>query len=242
MPLKLDLELSPEQIEEMQATPPASWFSTFEFANATSPRHPSAFLDEATDYKRSLVVDWMKRIVPSATVLDVFSANGSFSFFSQALGAASVTGVEYDAERVARSEMVAQFVGGSNQPQFICGDAYNLHRLVPEPADVVLAMGGLYHVADPPYVLDQLRAVTKNWLIVQTSNVVPLPGNWGRFALRERQEGLTSYADQRGAWHLTRGCFRSMLHHARFRVIEERWPPLRRLKTAPWYLALAKPV
>lgn len=57
------------------------------------------------------------------------------------------------------------------------GDVYGLSGLLSEPFDVAMALGGLYHVADPPYVLTQIGELTKERLIVQTANVLPRSGN-----------------------------------------------------------------
>jgi hypothetical protein len=43
--------------------------------------------------------------------------------------------------------------------------------------------GGLYHVSDPLLILRKLRAVTREggWFILQTSEILPLPGSWAQF-------------------------------------------------------------
>ena len=77
-------------------------------------------------------------------------------------------------------------------------------------------------------------------MILQTSRVIPLPGNWGRFHVRKRDrtaEGLTSARSGQGVWQCTPGCLRALLAHAQFDILDERFPPLLQRKRYPWYLA-----
>lgn len=92
----------------------------------------------------------------------------------------------------------------SGNIQFEALDVYNIAERFSgnEPFDVTLALGGLYHVPDPPYVLYQLREVTSRYLIIQTSSILPGPLNGTRFVLRgdRTHQGLPSIRGGRGVW------------------------------------------
>jgi hypothetical protein len=76
-------------------------------------------------------------------------------------------------------------------------------------------------------VLTQIGGLTKEHLIVQTANVMPRSGNWAKFVVRgdRTSEGLTSIRGGYGVWRFTVDCFRAMLDHASFEVMDERRPP-----------------
>ena len=83
--------------------------------------------------------------------------------------------MEFSPDRVECAQFIAStFTGKTNScaPSFVTGNVYDLARILTEPFDVVLALGGLYHIADPPYVLTQIRSLTRERLIVQTHNVL----------------------------------------------------------------------
>ena len=118
----------------------------------------------------------------------------------------------------------ARFLAGTLEDKvdftfhFMSGDVYELDTLFSEPFDVVIALGGLYHIADPPYVLTKIGELTRERLIMQTSNVLFRVGNWAKYIIREDRtaEGLTSIRGGRGVWRFTVDCLRAMLTHAGF--------------------------
>jgi 2-polyprenyl-3-methyl-5-hydroxy-6-metoxy-1,4-benzoquinol methylase len=177
----------------------------------------------------------------------LFCANGAFSFEASLAGAKEVVGMEFSPDRVECAQFIAStFTGKTNccAPSFVTGNVYDLARIFTGPFDVVLALGGLYHIADPPYVLTQIRSLTRERLIVQTHNVLNKRGNWGAFLIRQDKtaRGLTSIVGGRGVWHFSVGCFESILHHADFRILESRRPSLFKRRRFPWYCASAEPI
>ena len=249
MPHVLDYELTPSQKVELAKIPGEAWFTTFEFRNARSPQHSSAdpTLDHNHHMKMQLVLPWIRDNVKGKRVLDVFCANGAFALEAALAGAREVLGVDFSSERVACANFLASTLPNAvaGVPKFITGDVYEVNRYVSEPFDVVLALGGLYHVADPPYVLTQIRRLTREVLIVQTSSI--LEGNRNRAAFKVRRKdktgrGYSSIRGGYGTWALSVPCFEEMLLHARFQVVESRRPPLFKRGRFPWYAALAKPI
>lgn len=244
MPLHFDITLTENQIAELQAVPSGAWFDQMLFSNASSPRHPNASeFERNSSYKTELVADWIAKVVGGATVFDAFAANGRFSFLALEHGASRVTGVEFAPERVEAARIVAEIAEVSGRASFVHGDIYDVKHLVDGAFDVVLCLGGLYHVADPPYVLRQLRSLTERWLIVQTSHILPRRGNRAHFVVREdmTEKGFTSIRGGSGVWYLTAECFRHILRHAGFDIVEERRPPRKVRRTFPWFAALCRP-
>lgn len=246
--LKFDFDLNDQELERMRAIKSESWFTQVAFRNATSPRHPEGDnLDANHNLKMKMVLPWIKSQVQGKRVLDLFCANGAFSFEAALAGAREVVGLEFSEDRTQCAEFIASTLAGRIQcttPTFIAGDVYELARVFKEPFDVVLCLGGLYHIPDPPFVLTQIRGVTTETLIVQTSSLLPGRANRATFVVRKdlRHRGLTSVIGGRGAWHYTASCFESFLRHAGFKVIESARPPLLSRKRFPWYCALAQPV
>lgn len=245
MTLRLDIELTDSQKTAMAEIPPAFWFTQVVYRNAASPIHPNRRLAENNEMKQSLLTDWITKSVKGKRVLDLFSANGAFAFLAALGGAREVVGVEYSEDRVKCAEFVASTLGEECKIEFKRGDVYNLAGTFDEPFDVVQCFGGLYHVADPALVLRQARSLTKERLILQTSQVLPLPGNWAKFRVRRQdrtKDGMTSVRGGYGTWHYSPGCLRELLLHGGFRVLEERRPPWSKRGRFPWYLACCEPL
>src|SRR5215469_2241031 len=246
--IKFDVNLSEKEIEEMRLLKPEAWFTQVAFSNAISPRHPEAdTLDANHNLKRKLLSSWIQSKVKGKRVLDLFCANGAFSFESAQAGAREVVGVEFNQDRVKCAQLIASLLKGKvtyAMPKFLAGDVYELKQMFEEPFDVVLCLGGLYHIPDPPYVLTQVRSLTASTLIVQTSSVLSGRGNRARFVVRKdlQHRGMTSVVGGRGAWHFTAPCFENFLLHAGFKVLESARPPFFLRKRFPWYCAMAEPV
>jgi SAM-dependent methyltransferase len=245
---KFDVELSPNQLEELARTDPKAWFTGVEFANARSPVHPEAkWLEENNSHKQAMVGSWISQVVPGRRVLDTFCANGVFSFLAAQEGAKSVTGVDFEGNRIDAANLVVRLLaetGHALNAEFRVADVYRLAETVGEKFDVVLCLGGLYHIPDPAYVLSQLHEVTGEWLIMQTARVLHMPGNWARFTSRpvkQADKGLSSIRAGTGVWHLSPECIRQLLHHSGFEIVAERRSPLPGRKRYPWFGALARP-
>ena len=245
----IDATLTPNEIERLESVDPGAWFTQVKFNNATTPAHPhEATLEANNRYKQQQIEGFMRRVVPGRRVLDTFCANGVFSFRASQLGAASVHGVDFEQRRIDAGALVADLARAHGEPWDVSFEGLDMYdvarRFEGTTFDVVMCLGGLYHVADPPFILSQLRRLTGEWLIVQTSNVLPLPGRIARFKVREDMttEGLSSVRGGLGAWSFSATTFREMLRHAGFEVVEDHQPPLTKRLRFPWYCALARPM
>lgn len=242
--LNLNVSLIQDEFADMSNIRPNAWFTQVKFANGLSPRcQEAATLDANHEMKKKLMRPWIKENIRGKRVLDLFSANGAFAFECALAGAREVVGVEFDEDRVRCAQFVAGVLrrNGMVAPQFYVADVYNIADRFPEPFDVVLCMGGLYHIADPPYILTQIRKLTREKVILQTSGILPGADNRATFVIREDQtaKGLTSLRGGKGAWMVSVPCFRAILTHAGFRLLKDAQPEPSQRERFPWYCALA---
>lgn len=243
MTIRFDTTLSESQVEQLKGTNPEWWFHSVHFANATSPAHPKIdFLDPINEWKWKVILPALTKLAPGKRVLDVFCANGGFSFEAARAGATEVLGLDHDHERVECARFVAGLLNGSKEavPHFDVADVYRLSETVREPFDVTMAIGGLYHVADPVLVLRNLREVTSEHLILQTARMLWLPGSWGRFLTLRHV--VDSHPDGRpaGVWKLSVTALEAMLGYAGFEVIERLPIPRRVARRFRWYAAVCR--
>lgn len=244
--LNLEFSLLPNQIAEMSSIAADAWFTQVRFANALSPRCQEAVLLDANhEMKKKLMAPWISENVRGKRVLDLFSANGAFAVECILAGAREVVGIEFDRERVRCAQFLADVLerNGKHGLSFSLSNVYDLAERFSEPFDVVLCMGGLYHIADPALVLTTIRKLVKQKLIIQTSGILPGRRNRAKFVIRGDQtsKGLTSLRGGKGVWRVSIPCFRALLTHAGFRVQEEKQPPLWQRGRYPWYCAVAEP-
>jgi len=245
MAVQLDIDLTESEKATMAAIPATSWFTPFVYRNAMSPVDPDRSLAENNEMKQAMVNDWLTQYVKGKRVLDLFSANGGFSVIAALAGAKEVVGMEDSEERIKCAEFVVSTIQSQYRIKFIQGDVYNITTYFDGQFDVVLCLGGLYHIADPAFVLRQIGSLTKERLILQTSQVLPLSGNQAKFIVRRQDQtagGLTSIRGGYGTWHYSPGCLRELLLHGGFKIIEERQPPLPKRQRFPWYLANCVPL
>lgn len=245
MALHLDIALSDEEKRTIATIPRTSWFTQVVYLNAESPIHPDSKLAENNAMKQAMVNDWVIESVQGKRVLDLFSANGAFAFIAALAGAAEVVGVEFSEDRIRCAEFIKSTIQTDCKITFRHGDVYKITEYFDDPFDIVFCLGGLYHIADPAFVLRQIRSLTKERLILQTDQVLPTPGNWAKFIVRredQTSEGKTSVRGGYGTWHYSRDCLRELLLHGGFTPTEERQPPDPKRDRFPWYLACCEPI
>lgn len=245
MAMRLDIELTESEKADMAAIPAASWFTHFIYRNAESPVHPDAKLADNNEMKQAMVQDWLVESVKGKRVLDLFSANGAFTIMAAMAGAKEVIGVEYSEDRIRCAEFVAGTLRSAGRIEFRRGDVYKINDYFDAPFDVVLCLGGLYHVADPALVLRQIGSLTGERLILQTAQVIPARGNVARFVVRRQDKtrsGMTSIRGGYGTWYYSPSCLRELLLHGGFEIIKERQPPRLKRRRFPWYSALCAPL
>jgi len=245
--LNLPFSLTADESIEMSGIQANAWFTQVRFANAVSPRcQEASTLDVNHEMKKKLMLPWIRETVRGKRVLDLFAANGAFAIECALAGAKEIIAIESDAERVCCAQFLAGVLARNDvtPPTFCLADVYSIADRFSESFDVILCMGGLYHIADPPYVLTQIRKLMKERLIVQTSGILPGRSNKAAFVIRDDQtsRGLTSLRGGKGVWKVSVPCFRAMLRHAELRVLQDKQPPFWQRRRFPWYCALAEPL
>ena len=84
----------------MSRLPAESWFTSVDFKNATSPRHPSSKKLEANnEMKRELVSPWIRNQVKGKTAGSLLRQRGPIGR-DRARGAREAVGVDFSQERV----------------------------------------------------------------------------------------------------------------------------------------------
>lgn len=103
-----------------------------------------------------------------ATVLDLASHDGRFSFAALQAGAARVVGVEVDGALVdAANGNFAHYGVAGDRYEFIERDMFRQFEDL-EHFDVVLCFGILYHINDHMQLLTNIAGVEPRWIVVDT--------------------------------------------------------------------------
>lgn len=125
------------------------------------------------------------------TCMELFCADGYYAMVASRLGASQVYGVDNgrDGHTVAGREIARRL--NIDNMEYIDVDLSDVHRPGTLPkTEIVLNVGGLYHVSNPREVLEESYALANSYLIVQsvvsTANnsanyfEAPAPGwDWG---------------------------------------------------------------
>lgn len=119
----------------------------------------------------------IRREAPGRSFADIgcmWNVDGRFSFLAEEAGAASVTG--FDAMEPTPA-FRAEHERRSSRVRFVRGDLHD-ERSVEQIGvhDVVLCTGVLYHSPSPFLLLERLRALTGELLILGTHTIPEVPG------------------------------------------------------------------
>ncbi len=110
-----------------------------------------------------------RKLIEGATVLDLASHDGRFSFAALQAGAARVIGIEFGADLVQKSlDNMAYYNVPSDKYEFLVGDIYELIDQI-EHCDVVLCFGILYHVNSHLLLLTKIAELDPRTLIIDTN-------------------------------------------------------------------------
>jgi SAM-dependent methyltransferase len=193
--------------------------------------------------------EYVERYAPGRSFVDIggmWGVNGKYSFLAERAGATRVVLVDLGCTK----EFDRQLAETDSKVEFVKADATN-PTLLNEigPFDVVWCAGLLYHVPDPLGLIENLRRICKQWLILESLVIPELPG-WPNMATfyphqlaRHRQRWDTSAKggaskqlgistefdpDQGTAnnfWGLSPSCIESLLRVAHFTVHSSRLMP-----------------
>lgn len=139
----------------------------------------------------AMVKEAIGAVGDSAETAEIFCADGYYSIASTLWGASRATGIDWNPYHIERARLAARLIGVADRTEFRQGNVY----AVEGTWDILMNLGGLYHIADPIALLRQSHAWTRRYMIVQTVYSLanetadyfetPAPGwTWGcRFSL-----------------------------------------------------------
>ncbi len=115
-----------------------------------------------------LVARALAGLGPGPDCLELFSADGYYSCRIKALSPrARVTGVELDPEQVRRAETITRRLA-FRDVTFHQADVWSFVGRSNRAYDLVLCAGGLYHVSDPARLLQAVKPIVRDYLVVQS--------------------------------------------------------------------------
>lgn len=117
-------------------------------------------------------VDEVKASGSVPSVADLFCADGFYSFYARRMGAGRIHALDLDPNEIARGRIACAALGEQNI-EIACQDV--LKWVPPQPVDITLCTGGLYHLTDPAALLAHIRSYTTRFMVLQT--VVTLETN-----------------------------------------------------------------
>jgi hypothetical protein len=108
-------------------------------------------------------------LIEGATVLDLASHDGRFSFAALQNGAARVVGIEFGADLVQKSrENMEYYNVPKDKYEFLTGDIFELIDQI-EDCDVVLCFGIFYHINSHLLLLTKIAELDPRTLIIDTN-------------------------------------------------------------------------
>jgi Methyltransferase domain len=145
----------------------ASWFfEQFPRFYLTSSTHPTT---ARLNLRYEAIFGENRDVFEGASVLDLGSHDGRWSFAALVSGARSVTGVEARPELVkAATENLGEYGYGADQARFVTGDVHDVLNTQAFEADVVLCLGFLYHTLRYNELLNGIRRTNARYLIIDT--------------------------------------------------------------------------
>jgi transposase-like protein len=110
-----------------------------------------------------------RELIEGATVLDLASHDGRFSFAALQNGAARVVGIEFGSGLVQKARSNMEHYGvPKDRYEFVTGDIFELIEQV-EDCDVVLCFGILYHVNSHLLLLSKIAELDPRAVIIDTN-------------------------------------------------------------------------
>jgi Methyltransferase domain len=145
----------------------ASWFfEQFPRFYLTSSTHPTT---ARLNLRYEAIFGENRDVFEGASVLDLGSHDGRWSFAALVSGARSVTGIEARPELVkAATENLGEYGYGADQVRFVTGDVHDVLNTQAFEADVVLCLGFLYHTLRYNELLNGIRRTNARYLIIDT--------------------------------------------------------------------------
>ena len=100
-------------------------------------------------------------------VLDIGTTNGAGAFVAEQRGAARVVAIDIFPPDYYGFADIAELLG--SRATYVRASVYGLPSVLEERFDVVLFLGVLYHLRHPLLALDEVRAVTRGTMLLETA-------------------------------------------------------------------------
>ncbi|MCU0580136.1 MAG: class I SAM-dependent methyltransferase [Desulfobacterota bacterium] len=157
-------------------------------------------------YKEAYLIPYLRQALealpPDPVCLELFCADGYYScLMARMKPRAVVRGVDRSLPDLERARAAAKTLGFS-RVTFHPDDVFHFLQSVETSFDLVLCAGGLYHLARPFHLLNELRRVTRGFLVIQSAVtleseaadyfITPAPGwkHGSRFTHAGLRQGL----------------------------------------------------
>ncbi len=145
---------------------PAHFFDTFPKFVETS---QTGRVPDRLNARYLTLIHANRHLLEGATVIDLASHDGRFTFAALQNGARHVIGIEAEAQLVAKSRANLELYGAApDRFEFVEGDIFDELERVPV-CDVVFCFGILYHVNDHMLLLSRIAARDPRHVIIDTN-------------------------------------------------------------------------
>jgi tRNA (mo5U34)-methyltransferase len=101
------------------------------------------------------------------SVLDIGTTNGAAAFVAERRGASRVIAVDIFPPTYYGFSQIATLLG--SQASYVRASVYGLAQVLQERFDVVLFLGVLYHLRHPLLALDEVHALTRGTMLLETA-------------------------------------------------------------------------
>jgi tRNA (mo5U34)-methyltransferase len=151
--------MAPEAARELIARADFIWYQRFELA-------PGVY----TPGERTIDFSFQFCDIPSdlsgKTVLDIGTTNGGAAFTLERRGASRVVAADIYQPTQYGFDQLREGLG--SKVEFVQSSIYELASRLDEQFDIVLFWGVLYHLRHPLLALDNLRALTRGYALLET--------------------------------------------------------------------------
>lgn len=195
-----------------------------------------------TDYNKNKISEvnpfqlkgLFKRIYPNGlagkSFLDIGCNSGGYCFLANQLGSTNTFGFDVRDHWINQAKFIRDHIYETNKDH-VKFDVMHMHDLDKTKYDLVLFKGVLYHLPNPFSALEQVAAVTKEYLIIDTAGSRDIPEDCMQIYFEK--DGLMAGNDSiswlPGSGKLI-GHYLDYLGFAEWKVIMEKPYPDRRVK------------
>ncbi len=155
-------------------------FASFGFETVFAPEKKWKILGPIKDQVRQHVYQqprkekYIRKYIETASInlpakpsiLDLFCADGYYGFVGQSINPDSILdGVDLNQYDIKRAKYMARMLG-KGKTNFVCEDVFDFVHNNQNIYDLVINVGGLYHVSDPQSLLKASKKIINGYMVV----------------------------------------------------------------------------